>query len=237
MDFNTGQLYNPIKKYWSVFASLMVLGGLVLAYFTIPSFHTFLNTAWEVIWSNDEERITNWFMQFGLWGPVLIIVLMVVQMFLLIFPTWLPMIVAVLGYGQIWGVVISVTAVFVSSTIGYFIGEKLAEPAKNNLVGEKNFRKLSHFMKMYGFGAVVLFRISPFLSNDAISFIAGIIKMGYKKYILASMIGIVPLAVAIAWFGKDTESLEKGLYWIGGFGIVIYVIYLVLKLRERKQEE
>lgn len=227
---------SSIKKYWSVIASVLILGGLVLAYFTIPVFHSFLNTGWEVIWSNDEERITNWFMQFGMWGPFLIVVLMVLQMFLLIFPTWLPMIVAVLGYGQVWGVLISVTAVFVASTIGYFIGEKLAAPAKDNLVGEKNFKKLSNFMKEYGFGAVVLFRISPFLSNDAISFIAGIIKMGYWKYIFASMTGIIPLAIAIAWFGKDTDSLEKGLYWIGGFGVVIYLVFLLMKFRNKDED-
>ena len=119
----------------------------------------------------------------------------------------------------------SVVAVFSASTIGYFLGERLADPIKENLVGGKKYRKLSEFMKRHGFWAVVLFRISPFLSNDAISFVAGIIKMGYWKFIYATMVGIIPLAGAIAYFGKDTETLQTGLYWLGGTGLLIYIIY------------
>ncbi|PSJ15995.1 VTT domain-containing protein [Nitrosomonas supralitoralis] len=42
-------------------------------------------------------------------------------------------------------------------------------------------KKTDHWVSCYGFWAVVLFRISPFLSNDAISFIAGALNMNYRK--------------------------------------------------------
>ncbi|MCB0667386.1 MAG: TVP38/TMEM64 family protein [Saprospiraceae bacterium] len=219
------QLKKNLKKYWSFYISGTLIGLVILAYFSVPEFNDFLNKFWEIIWSDDRQRITSWFKNFGLWGPVLIIILMILQMFLIVFPTWLPMIVAVIGYGSWLGMLISVVAVFSASTIGYFLGERLADPIKENLVGGKKYRKLSEFMKRHGFWAVVLFRISPFLSNDVISFVAGIIKMGYWKFIYATMVGIIPLAGAIAYFGKDTETLQTGLYWLGGTGLLIYIIY------------
>ena len=222
-----------LKKYWSFYFSGLILSGLVAAYFSIPVFQTFSKTTWEILWSNDEALITSYFKQFGIWGPLLIILVMVVQMFLLVFPTWLPMVVAVLGYGPFWGVVISVAAAFTASTVGYFLGEQLARPVKQYLVSEEKFEKLSRFMQEHGFIAVILFRISPFLSNDAISFIAGSIKMGYRKYILATLAGTIPLASAIAYFGRDLESLKSGLYWIGGFGVVFYGVYLFMKYRKK----
>jgi len=82
--------------------------------------------------------------------------------------------------------------------------------------------------------SIVLFRVSPFLSNDAISVLAGGLKMNYIKFITATMIGIVPLATAIAFFASDIETLKTGLYWIGGAGIVFYGIFVFIDHKKRK---
>lgn len=220
-----------LKKNITLYLTASFLLIMVVCYFVISPFQQFINEFWEVIWSKDEQRIVEWFKSFHLLGPVFIILLMVLQMFMVVFPTWLPMIVASLGYGPVFGFLISVTAVFVSSTIGFYIGEQLSTTSKNNLIGESNFEKLSGFMKKYGFWAIVLFRISPILSNDAISFIAGISEMGFRKYITATMVGIIPLAAAISYFARDIETLKTGLYWIGGAGILIYGLYVYLQYR------
>jgi len=229
-------LSKHLKDNSAIYLSLLLIISILTSYFIFPPFQEFLNEFWQVIWSEDHDQIVNWFDQFGFWGPLLILFLMSLQMFLIVFPSFLPMIVAVIGYGEFWGVVISVVGVFIASTLGYFIGEKLSNNVSEHLIGKKNVDKMSKFMKKYGFWAVVLFRISPFLSNDAISFVAGIIKMGYKKYILATMVGIIPLAIAIAFFAQNMERLEKGLWWIGGFGVLIYGIYLALEWYSKKAE-
>ncbi len=221
------------KKYWVFLLSLGLIATGVVAYFTVQEFRQFLTEMWQVIWSENEQVIMQYFRSFGIWGPLLIILLMVLQMFLIVFPTWLPMIVAMLGYGPWWGSLISVAAVLTSSSIGYFIGQALGDRAKGKLIGEKNYKKLHQFMQRYGFGAVVLFRISPFLSNDAISFVAGMIRMGYWKYMAATLTGIVPLVAAIAYFGRDTETLKQGLYWVGGAGVLIYLLYVWLDKRKK----
>ncbi len=226
-------LRRHLGDYWTFYASAILLFTLVALYFTVPAFQQFSREFWDVIWSEDEERISTFFQQFGIWGPLLIIFTMVLQMFLIIFPTWVPMVVAVIGYGPWMGMLISVTAVFCASTVGYWLGEKLTGAVKGNLLKGEKFERLSDFIGENGFWAVVLFRISPFLSNDAISFVAGIVKMGYRKFIMATLAGIVPLAGAIAYFGKNTDTLEAGLYWIGGGGVLLYGIYLVLKYRRK----
>ncbi|HKK74602.1 MAG TPA: TVP38/TMEM64 family protein [Saprospiraceae bacterium] len=225
-----------LLEYWTLYAYGVLVLSFLLSYWLNPDFQTFMNEFWSVLKSKDEAKISSWFIQFGIWGPLLIILLMVVQMFLIVFPSWLPMVVAVLGYGPWVGMIISIVAVFVASTIGYHLGERASEPVKKHLVGEKNFKKVSSFMERHGFWAVVLFRISPFLSNDGISFVAGTMKMGYRQYILATMVGIIPLAAAIAYFGKETDTLENGLYWIGGAGLLVYLIYLLVQQRDKSKD-
>lgn len=221
-------------RYGSLYLTVLLLLGLVASYYLFPGFRAFADEGWEVMWSKDRERITAWFANFGWWGPLFIILFMVLQMFLMVFPTWLPMIVAILGYGPYKGVLISLTAVLVASVVGYYLGEQLAKPLRKRLLGEKRFQKLSNFMQAYGFWAIVLFRVSPFLSNDAISFVAGAMKMGFRKYLLATLVGIFPLVCAIGYFGKDTATLKDGLYWISGAGVILYLVYLYWRHRKDK---
>jgi len=61
--------------------------------------------------------------------------------------------------------------------------------------------------------------------------------MNYLKFIAATMIGIVPLATAIAFFANDIETLKTGLYWIGGAGIVIYLIFILIDHKKRNKNK
>lgn len=186
--------------------------------------------------SEDEERIRNYFKDFGFWGPLAIVTLMVLQIFLVIFPSWLPMIVAVLAYGFVGGVLISVTGVFLASSLGYFIGKLIGEHTMEKLLGKQNNKVVNYWVKEYGFWAIALFRLSPFLSNDAISIIAGMLTMKYRKFIFATLSGITPLAIAIGYFAEDPDTLKEGLYWIGGAGILSYFLYVFIDYRKRKKK-
>ncbi len=195
-------------------------------YFTIPSFNNFLTEAWNVLTSDDEARIKTWVEGFGWIGPVLIILAMVAQMFLLVIPSFLLMIVAILAYGPIWGAIISLVAVCFASSVGYAIGRLVGKSFVTRLLGDKTLKQVSSFIEDYGFWAVAITRINPFLSNDAISFVTGIIKMDYWKFIAATLTGITPLILLIAITGKNTESLKNGLIWGSIACLVIFMGYI-----------
>lgn len=226
-----------MSKKTSIILTLCFIGSLVLAYFIFPSFQDFINTSWNILWSEDKERIRRYFESFGFWGPIAIIILMILQIFLIIFPSWLPMIVAVMAYGFWEGALISITGVFCASTIGFFLGKFLGEDSLEKALGKKQEKKMDFWVSEYGFWSVALFRVSPFLSNDAISIIAGMLGMRYRKFILATLTGIVPLAFAIAYFAEDPSTLKNGLYWIGGAGLVGYGIYVYIDFRNRKKKK
>lgn len=209
-----------------LYLSLLFLAIVVVCYFTIPTVKDFFNEAWNVLTSDDETRIKNWVEGFGWLGPIVIILAMVAQMFLLVIPTILLMIVAILAYGPIWGSVIIFIAVFVASSVGYFIGKYLGTEMITNLLGEKTIKKVSSFLEDYGFWAVVITRINPFLSNDAISFVAGILKMNYWKFITATILGIAPLTLLIAVTGENIDSLKMGLLWGSVISLLIFGIYI-----------
>ncbi|SDG64875.1 SNARE associated Golgi protein [Psychroflexus sediminis] len=213
--------------------SLIFLGGLVTAYFLVPSLQQFLDEAWLILTSGDEQRIKNWVDDFGWYGPLVLILAMVTQMFLIVIPSPALILVSILAYGGFWGSLISLTAIFVASSVGYLVGRYLSQTLIMKLLGQKTENKVEEFINQYGFWAVIITRLNPFLSNDAISFVGGILKMGYWRFIGATLIGILPLIVLIAVLGENLDLLKWGsLILLAGF---VYYIYWDKKQRKPKE--
>jgi len=223
-----------IAKYGSLYFTLGIVIVLTVLFFTYTPFQDSMKELWDALMSGNQQEISSVIKSFGAWGIAAIILIIILQMFLVVIPSWLPMIAAALVYGTFSSILISSTGVFLASTIGYSLGLGLSENALHKFISDKTFDKLNYWVSHYGFWSIVLFRVSPFLSNDAISVLAGGLKMNYLKFITATMIGIVPLATAIAFFASDIQTLKTGLYWIGGAGIVFYGIFVFIDHRKRK---
>ncbi|MER2997736.1 TVP38/TMEM64 family protein [Pontibacter populi] len=212
---------------WPMIITGLIIAALVSSYFIFPEFKQTINEGWQVLTSGDKQRISEWVSQFGFWGPFFIVLAMIAQMFLLVVNVVLLMLVAIIAYGPVWGSVIAVAAVLVSSTIGYIIGKSVGEAGVSKLIGAKAERKVSEFMDEYGIWAIIIARISPFLSNDAVSFVAGFATMRYWQFILATIAGIVPLTVLLAWLGENNQRLKTGLIWVSAVSLVLFIGYVL----------
>lgn len=219
-----------------LYISIAIIVALVLSYFLIPGVQDFLNNAWEVLTSDDEARTKQWVDQFGVFGPVVIVFAMILQMFLLVIPTPLLMVVSVLAYGPVWGSLIILLAVFCASSVGYMIGAYLGPPIVTKILGKKSEKKVESFIEDYGFWAVIVTRLTPFLSNDAISFVGGILRMGYWRFIGATLIGITPLTIFIAYLGENSQRLRTGLLWGSVVSIVLFILYVWWDKRRKKKK-
>ena len=216
-----------------IYLSLAVL--FATCYFSIPQFKEEINTAVDVLTGEDEERIERWVSTFGIFGPVVIVVGMMVQMFLFVVPNVLLMMIAIVSYGPVWGGIISFVGVFAASSFGYFIGGKLSKVTLAKFVSIENQRKIAQFIHDYGMGTIMITRLSSF-SNDGLSLVAGMLKMEYKKYIMSTLIGITPLIVVLAIFGKN-EKIEWALIWITAASLIMLVIYIIVDKKRKKKKK
>ena len=219
---NTGKSNMPL------YLSIALVGSIVACYFWVPSVQQFLDKAWQVLTSDDEQRIEKWVSDFGWYGPLVLILAMIAQMFLLVIPTIALMVVSILAYGAIWGSFIILIAVYAASSVGYFTGRYLGQTFVMKLLGEKTEDKIEKFIENYGFWAVIVTRFNPFLSNDAISFVGGMLKMGYWRFIGATMVGILPLTVFIAIMGESINQLKIGLLWGSLISLAVFIVYIFI---------
>lgn len=217
-----------------LYISLAVVAAIVLSYFFIPQVQSFMTEAWNVLTSGDKERTREWVSQFGYMGPIIIILAMILQMFLLVIPTPILMVVTVVAYGPIIGSIILFAAIFLASSTGYFIGRYFGPIIVEKLIGPKTEKKISAFIEDYGFWTVIVVRLSPFLSNDAISLVGGVLKMGYWRFIGATMLGISPLIIFIAYLGGDYERLKTGLIWTSVISLILFILFVWWDRKVRK---
>lgn len=213
--------------------SMILIAGLVASYFIFNDVRDFFQEAYQVLTSEDEDRIAQWVSQFGWWGPAVIVLAMILQMFMLVVPSPLLMVISVVAYGPVLGTVINLTAIVAASSIGYALGVIIGIALVGKLISEENDEKIRFYIDRYGFWAVAITRLTPFLSNDAISSVAGILKMGYLKFIGATLLGIIPLAILIAYLGETNERLEAGLIIVSVLGILALIWYVVADRRRK----
>ena len=214
--------------------SILAIACLIASYFIFPGYQEGVDEAFEILTSDDEDRIREWVSGFGVWGPIVILLAMVAQMFLLIIPNILLIFICILSYGPLWGSILAWFGVLLASTVGYFIGCKASTVLVDRLVSKKTRKKLQDFVKAYGMKAIIALRVSS-LSNDGLSLVAGLLEMSYRRFIIATMVGITPLIAVLAIFGHNGE-VEKGLVWVGVFLIICLVLYVFIdKRRQRKR--
>ncbi|QYA26705.1 TVP38/TMEM64 family protein [Gramella sp. MT6] len=223
------------KSKTPLYISISIVILIIGSYFFIPNVQEFLNESWNVLTSNDNQKIQNWVDGFGWFGPLLLVVCMVAQMFLLVIPSIALMVVSILAYGPVWGSFILLVSIFTASSIGYWIGRYFGPVIVQKLIGQKSERKIAGFLQDYGFWAVIVTRLNPFLSNDAISFVGGILKMGYWRFIGATLVGIAPLTVFIAIIGESTDALKSGLLWGSLVSLVIFGVYVYWDKKKKKK--
>lgn len=218
-----------------IYVSLAIIAPLVAAYFLWPAFQEGVQEGWAVLRTGDQAKVAAWVARFGYWGPVLVVLTMVVQMFLVVINNALLILVSVLAYGPWWGSLLAWVGVLVASTVGYWLGRALGEPVVQRLLGEKNEKKVAGFVEEHGLGAVAAARLTPIISNDAISFVAGAARMSYGKFIGVTAVAIVPLIALLAYLGQDSQRLKTGLLWVSGVGLLFFGGYFWWNKTHRKQ--
>jgi len=198
-------------KGWLSGLSIGLLIMFVALYFIWPDYRVFLQEMWLSLTSGDRQQVRLWVEKAGLFGPLLIILLMTLQMFTFVIPSWLLMIVAVIAYGPWWGGLLSIVSVSIAGAVGYGIGLLVGQKALARVIGREAERRVIAETNRYGIWAVFMARLNPFLSNDLVSFVAGVLRMGFPRFMTATLAGIAPLAVMIGYFGREDSQMKWGL--------------------------
>ncbi|RMF41859.1 MAG: TVP38/TMEM64 family protein [Anaerolineae bacterium] len=178
------------------------------------------------------------FMTSGLWGPLVYILLYAIRP-LILFPSTVLTLAGGFVFGPVLGVLYTILASNTSSTIAYFVGRFFGAGLLKDDGSEGLIQRYARRMRANSFETVLVMRFI-FLPYDAVSYLAGFLKIRYWPFILATALGSIPGTIAFVGFGASIEAFDGALPSLNprtlAFSAAIFLVSLALS-RLFKQKE
>jgi membrane-associated protein len=135
-------------------------------------------------------------------------------------------------------IVAAVVGDAVNYAIGYRIGPKVFRSERSVFLNRKHLLRTQRFYERHGGKTIIIARFVPIIRTFA-PFVAGIGKMGYRRFAAFNVIGAVSWVVSFLllgyWFG-NLEIVKKQFHYVL-FGIIILSILpgVIEFIRERRR--
>ena len=178
------------------------------------------------------------FMQNGAWGVLIYVVLYAVRP-LILFPSTILTLAGGFVFGPVLGVLYTIVASNISSTIAFYVGRFFGEGLLKDDGSDGWIQRYARRMRENSFETVMTMRFI-FLPYDAVSYLAGFLKIHYWAFILATALGSIPGTIAFIGFGASVETFDGTLPKLNpvtlGFSVAIFILSIALSRMFKKKE-
>ena len=180
------------------------------------------------------EDIREWVDGLGVWGPILLIVVLATAMVIAPIPNPPFMIAAGIVWGTFLGVVYAVIGQLLGSAIIFFISRRAGRRFIPRLVGKDAAERIDKMAKEMGPQLVFWWRVMP-VSFDFAAYAAGLTTMKFTTFIVLVFFGsIIPTTVVVGFGDSFDSSWTARLISIGLILLAITVPATIFYLRFRK---
>ncbi len=168
-----------------------------------------------------EEGFKEKVNSFGIWGPVLYVIVYLLRP-LILFPAGVLSASAGLIWGPAKGFFILQIGANISAVAEFLLARYFGrEIIKKYLKGKMT--NLDEKIEKHGFLTVLLIRLIPNVAWDIQNLSLGLTKVKFRDYFFATLIGIMPGSFAFVYFGS---SLIKVLFNPRNFWMIIVAIFI-----------
>ena len=170
----------------------------------------------------DRDAIAEFLQQYGVLGPVILFIILVLQVFLAVIPGHAFMVAGGYIYGLVIGALITQSSTVIASQLAFLLARRYGRPLVGRLAPAN---VIDHWNKLAQTQGGLFFFFSfilPIFPNDLMCFIAGMSVISPRKFFLANFFGRLPCAVFVTLIGS--HGFELPLY----FWVLIVLVMIVL---------
>lgn len=191
-----------------------------------------------VLTSGDQELIRDYLRGYGALGPMVSVLLMVLQVIFAPIPASVVQLTNGVVYGQFWGSMLNLVSQSLGAIVAFYIARMLGKGMVEKLVGKITGDGFELWLARWGGKALFLTRAIPGMPSDFLSYVAGLTNLKPRTYILASFLGYIPQSIMYAWLG----DYAMGWFWYivaAGFGVsgIIGIITWFIQRRNRARRK
>jgi len=185
--------------------------GSVLAFALVPPVQDEVRHALDVVRTGDQHAIGDYLRSFGAWGPVISLAMMVAQAIVAPTPGALVVFANGIAFGTFWGTVLSVVGQTLAAMVCFWIARLLGRGPVEAMVGRFGLDSLDRWFGRWGALSIVLLRLVPGVAFDGVSYGAGLLRIGFRTFVVATVIGVLPQSLFYTWMIQRYPGLAVGI--------------------------
>lgn len=199
---------------------------LILFFRQIQEFLLELITAFQSI-----ETIREYIAGYGLFAPIISAILMIFQSVIAPLPAFLITIANGALFGFWWGMLLSWSSAMLGAALCFYIARFLGAKHVARIVSQPVINKTDQFIQKYGNYAILIARLIPYIPFDVVSYAAGLTRIRFIGFWLATGIGQLPATAVYTYFGNRI-SIHTNLMLFGfGAAISVSIVIWLMKIR------
>ena len=171
---------------------------------------------------------------------------------------FLPGSILTLGAGFAYGVLKGAAVVWIAANTGaalaFVLGRTLARDwIAAKVATNQRFAAIDRAVGQQGFRIVLLTRLSPVFPFNLLNYAYGLTQVGFRDYVLGSLIGMIPGTIMYVYLGSlitsitelasgktsasASEDLAQQLFYFGGLAVTVAVTVYVTRVARRALAE
>ena len=190
-----------MKKRWGIFAAFVAVAAIA---FVIggPPLIRFLA---------DQDRVRAWIEGLGVWGPLALISMIIVQTVLSVSPISLLAVVGAYVFGFWNGVLYAFIVLAIGSSLCMVLGRRFGRPLVDRLIDPKSVATFDRFTQKRGPTFFFIIFVMPWVPDDLACYAIGLSKLSLRLMIPLAAFGRMPSVIVQCWLVAYAADLPAAL--------------------------
>jgi uncharacterized membrane protein YdjX (TVP38/TMEM64 family) len=222
---------NFFRKNWLILLIILI----VIFWFTYSYFsHGIIYD----VSNSDVDSVVDFINSFGFWAWLIFILLVILEV---VFAPIPPLVLYIAGgflFGAFFGGILTLIGNMIGSGIDFLLAKRYGRGIVEKKVDKKIRKKFDNFSEKYGGFAIFLLRVNPLTTTDIVSYLAGLTKIKFWKFIMWTALGLIPMIFIQTYFGDvfvRGNGILSAIVITLSILYMIFFVYLIIKVFVKKK--
>ena len=220
---------------------LLAAAVLLIIYLAVPGVNGFVNEAVSVLGSANLDAVAEYIRSFGGYAFGFSFLLMVFSSVIAPLPAFMITLsnAAIFGWWQ--GAILSWSSAMVGAALCFFLARGLGRDVVEKIAGRGALASVEGYFKKHGTKTILVCRLLPFVSFDAVSYFAGLTQLTVKQWLLIVAVGRLPSLITStatgAAAGEKNYVLTVVMLAVTAVLTVAGIVYYRYIAKQQRMEE
>ena len=140
-------------------------------------------------WFSDRDAVSASMDHLGIWGPVVLFILFVLQVFLAFIPGQALMVACGFLYGFWGGFLVSWLSLVAGGELAFALARRYGRTFAEKWISPNVLARWDQAAKGQGIGFFAITLVLPLFPNDAMCYVAGLGKISHRRFSAANLLG------------------------------------------------